>query len=98
MQIIKQGDVVKLKEKVGQISFSGKVAAAKNQDVTVITERAVFKLGKEGLILTEIAPGVDLEEDILKQMEFKPIISKDLKEMDARIFKPGRMGIFDDVI
>lgn len=98
LQIIKQGDVVKLKEKVGQISFSGKVAAAKNQDVTVITERAVFKLGKEGLILTEIAPGVDLEEDILKQMEFKPIISKDLKEMDARIFKPGRMGIFDDVI
>ena len=62
LQIIKQGDVVKLKEKVGQISFSGKVAAAKNQDVTVITDRAVFKLGKEGLILTEIAPGVDLKK------------------------------------
>ena len=58
-----------------------------------ITERAVFKLTPEGLLLTEIAPGVDLEKDILSQMDFKPIISRDLKLMDEAIFKDEPMGL-----
>ena len=59
------------------------------QKAVYVTERAVFELTKDGLILTEVAPGVDVEKDILAQMEFKPVISPDLKKMRAGIFTPG---------
>ena len=58
-----------------------------------MTERAVFKLVEDGIELVEIAPGVDLEKDILAHMEFTPKISKDLKVMDERLFKLEKMGI-----
>ena len=58
-----------------------------------ITERCVFKLTPDGLLLTEIAPGVDLEKDILAHMEFKPLISENLKLMDERIFSEELMGL-----
>ena len=95
LKIVKEGRVIKFVDHVDQISFSGKIAARQDKEVIVITERAVFKLVDGDLMLTEIAPGVDLEKDIFDQMGFKPAVSRDLKEMDARIFKPGRMGIFD---
>jgi len=63
------------------------------QPILFISERAVFQLTSEGLLLIEIAPGVDLEKHILAKMEFKPLIAKDLKLMDERIFKDGRMGL-----
>jgi len=53
----------------------------------------VFRLTPEGMMLTEIAPGVDLEKDVLQKMEFKPIISPELKTMDPRIFREERMGL-----
>lgn len=87
------GDSKKFVSKVGHITFSGKLARENNKEVYYITERAVFKLEKEGVCLIEIAPGVDLEKDILAQMDFKPIISKDLKTMDARIFTDKLMGL-----
>ena len=59
------------------------------------TERAVFRLTDRGLLLTEIAPGVDLRRDILDQMEFEPLIAEDLHTMDPRIFRSGRMEIAD---
>ena len=58
-----------------------------------MTERAVFELKPEGLTLIEIAPGIDIERDILGQMEFKPLISNELKTMDAKIFKAEKMGL-----
>jgi propionate CoA-transferase len=60
--------------------------------VLYVTERAVFSLTTEGLVLEEIAPGVDIRRDILDQMEFAPIV-KDVRLMDARIFLDRRMGL-----
>ena len=58
-----------------------------------MTERAVFRLAPEGLELIEIAPSVDLEKDVLGKMAFRPLISKDLKTMDIRIFQDKPMGL-----
>ena len=57
-----------------------------------VTERAVFRLTAEGLELIEVAPGIDVEKDVLAYMDFKPIV-KDVKLMDARIFKDEPMGL-----
>jgi len=62
-----------------------------------VTERCVFRLTAEGVEMIEIAPGIDLEKDILSQMEFKPII-RNLRLMDGRIFKPAPMGLKDDLL
>lgn len=87
--VIKQeGKGKKYVEKVEQVSFSGSYAASIKQPVLYITERAVFELLDGQLTLTEIAPGIDLEKDILGQMEFKPRIAPNLKPMLAGIFQP----------
>ena len=75
------------------MTFSGEYAKEVGQEVLYITERAVFQLTEKGVELIEIAPGVDLQKDILDQMEFEPIISKQLKEMDSAIFKDEVMGL-----
>lgn len=93
LDILKEGKVKKFIDEVEQITFSGDYASKIKQEVLYITERAVFRLGNEGLILEEIAPGIDLERDILKNMTFKPIISENLKLMDERIFKDELMGL-----
>jgi len=92
-KIISDGKVPKLIDFVEQITFSGEYAKEKQQVVHYVTERAVFAITSEGFTLIEIAPGVDLESDVLAHMSFKPIISKELKLMDARIFKAEKMGI-----
>ncbi len=86
LKIIKEGKHKKFKSNVEQITFSGKYARQARKKVLYVTERCVFALLPEGLTLVEIAPGIDLEKDILSQMEFKPLISRDLKEMPAGIF------------
>ena len=91
--IRKDGSGIKFVKKVEQVTFSGKYAREHGQKVTYVSERAVFVLTKDGLMLTEIAPGVDLEKDILDKMEFKPLISPDLKLMDERIFIDRPMGL-----
>jgi propionate CoA-transferase len=80
---------------VDQITFNGSLAKEQGRKVVICTERAVFELLDSGLTLTEIAPGADLEKDILAKMEFKPLISDHLRPMDPRIFTLGRMGCFD---
>lgn len=93
LTIDSEGRSKKFIEAVEQITFSGDYANEVGQPVLYITERAVFELGENGLVLTEIAPGVDLQKDILDHMEFEPEISKDMKLMDERIFKDEKMGI-----
>lgn len=88
-----EGKSKKFIEKVEQITFSGDYARDVNQQVLYITERAVFRLTKAGVELVEIAPGVDLQKDILDQMDFKPIMSEELKMMDERIFEEKLMNL-----
>ena len=95
--IIHEGAVQKFIDKVGQITFSADYAHKHNQQVMFITERCVFVLTDKGLVLTEIAPGVDLQKDILDQMEFVPHIAEDLKTMDERIFRDEPMGLAQDI-
>lgn len=92
LHIVEDGAVVKFKQAVEQISFSGRMAVQNGQRVLIVTERAVFELTAEGLMLTEYAPGVDIERDIMAKMEFRPLISADLKEMDAALFCEEPLG------
>lgn len=92
LKIDQEGKSKKLIGEVEQVTFSGAYAQEKGQPVLYITERAVFKLTPEGVELTEIAPGVDPQKDILDQMDFKPIM-KDVKTMDERIFRDALMGL-----
>ncbi|MEJ9230778.1 acyl CoA:acetate/3-ketoacid CoA transferase [Peribacillus butanolivorans] len=98
LYIIQEGKVKKFKNHLNQITFSGKYAADYSKNVIYVTERAVFNLTKEGLVLTEIAPGIDLATDILPHMDFKPIISPHLKTMDYRIFWKESMSFKFDFI
>lgn len=93
LKILSEGREHKFKKTVQQITFSGDYARRTDKRVLYITERAVFQLDKEGITLVEIAPGIDLEKDILKNMDFVPAISPDLKQMDHRIFSEELMGI-----
>ncbi|HZR06988.1 MAG TPA: hypothetical protein VFA79_00300, partial [Myxococcales bacterium] len=79
-------------------TFSGEHAFRRKQPVIFVTERCVFQLTAGGLELVEIAPGVDLERDILARMEFKPLVSPQLSRMDPRIFADGPMGLRDDLL
>ena len=97
LYIIQEGKYKKFKKAVQQITFSGPFSARRGQNVQVITERAVFRVTQDGLVLTEIAPGVDLQKDVLAQMEFAPRIASDVKEMDARIFRDAPMGILQNI-
>lgn len=97
LKILKDGKVEKFVREVDQITFSGRYARARGQKVLYITERAVFELGEAGPILIEIAPGVDLEEHIFAKMKFRPEVSRELRVMDARIFRDEPMGFGADI-
>jgi len=98
LNIVNEGKIKKLVNKVEHITFSGDYARSSGQKIMYVTERAVFELRPEGVTLVEIAPGVDLERDVLAQMEYKPLIAPDLKQMDARIFMDAPMGIKDQIL
>ncbi|MDR2107855.1 MAG: acyl CoA:acetate/3-ketoacid CoA transferase [Coriobacteriales bacterium] len=94
LTISKPGKAPKFVEKVEQITFSGPEAAKRGLEVSYITERAVLKLIDGEMVLTEVAPGLDLQTDILDNMGFKPKIADDLKTMDAALFSEswGKLG------
>ena len=77
----------KIVDTVEQVSFSGTYARQTGQPVLFVTERAVFRLTDKGVELTEIAPGIDLQKDVLDVMGFEPIISRKLKVMDPQLFQ-----------
>ena len=93
LRINSDGSEIKYVETVQQVTFSGEQALKNGQEVLYISERAVFKLTPDGVMLIEIAPGVDLEKDIFGKMKFKPLVSDDLKLMDPRIFREEKMGL-----
>jgi propionate CoA-transferase len=78
---------------VEQRTFSGSEARRRGQQVLYVTERAVFRLHPEGLELTEIAPGLDLERDVLAHMGFKPILEREPRRMEASLFEDAPMGL-----
>jgi propionate CoA-transferase len=98
LRIVKEGRIRKFVERVEQITFSGRVAAAARKPVLYVTERCVFALTAEGLELIEVAPGIDVERDILGQMAFRPAVRGEPRRMDARIFRAEPMGLKEDLL
>jgi propionate CoA-transferase len=95
--ITKEGRQSKFLDSIEQITFSADMVPIFEQDVMIITERCVFKYEKDGLTITEIAPGIDLEKDIFAHMGFKPNVSGNLKLMDERVFRDELMGIKNEI-
>ncbi|MEI6593839.1 MAG: CoA-transferase, partial [Holophagaceae bacterium] len=93
LRIVQEGATPKFVAQVEHRTFSGEVSFRKGQRVLYITERCVFRLTGQGLELIEIAPGVDLERDILAHMAFRPAIAADLRLMPDCIFRPEPMGL-----
>ena len=98
LSITCQAQVKKFVRAVEQITFNGTDAVARRQSILYVTERCVFRLTATGLVLTEIAPGIDLKRDILSLMDFEPSLSPDLKLMDPRIFRDGPMSLRQDLV
>jgi propionate CoA-transferase len=88
-----EGRIAKIVPRVDQVSFSGRRALAQGQDITYVTERCVMKLTPDGLVVTEIAPGLDLARDVLARADTALKVAPDLREMDARLFRPEPMGL-----
>ena len=98
LRILEDGQSVKFVDEVEHRTFSGPEASRRGKEVIYITERCVFRLTPDGLQLTEIAPGVDLQKDILDRMAFRPIIDGQPALMDARIFRDEHMGIRPELL
>jgi propionate CoA-transferase len=97
LRIVKEGKARKFVKAVEQITFSGPYAASKSQPVIYVTERCVFQLTEGGLELIEVAPGIDIERDVLAHMDFKPIMNK-VQPMDARIFREEPMELMSELM
>lgn len=89
LRIVREGRFRKFRQEIEQITFNARYGLSRGQDIQYVTERAVFRATPEGLLLTEIAPGVNLQRDILDQMEFSPLLPEGEPQlMDARLFRP----------
>ncbi|AFK21024.1 acyl CoA:acetate/3-ketoacid CoA transferase (plasmid) [Haloferax mediterranei ATCC 33500] len=97
LRIDREGDKQKFCESVEQVTFSGDYAARVGQPVVYVTERAVFGLDADGLVLTEVAPGVDLDADVLDQLAFEPAVAETLELMDEQLFVDEPMDLTEYV-
>jgi propionate CoA-transferase len=95
--IRKEGRHRKFVPNLEQICYSASIGRERGQVTLFVTERAVFRIGAEGLELIEVAPGIDVERDVIANMDFRPQVARDLRQMDARIFNPRPMGIAAEV-
>ena len=95
--IRQEGKHRKFVPKLEQICYNARMARERGQTALFITERAVFRIGDKGLELIEIAPGIDVERDVIAHMGFRPQVAEALKTMDARIFQPGLMGLAAEI-
>src|SRR5690606_39661121 len=86
VRIDREGGTAKFVDRVREITFNGELARPRGQQVTVVTERAVFSLEPEGLTLIEVAPGIDPEADVIAHMGFRPRIAGELITMDPVVF------------
>jgi len=98
LRILDEARARKFVERVEHVTFSGPFAVRRRQPVLFVTERCVFTLGSEGLELAEVAPGIDIERDILALMDFAPIVKGRPEPMDARIFTDQPMGLREDLL
>ncbi|MDQ3806877.1 MAG: acyl CoA:acetate/3-ketoacid CoA transferase, partial [Thermoproteota archaeon] len=96
--IAQDGEIQKFVEKVFRVVFSGHQAIKYGHEILYVTERAVFRLAKQGVILEEIAPGVDIDKDIISKMNFVPSQSSSVKQMDERLFCEGKMGTREKIL
>lgn len=93
LDIRDDGPHTKLVKRVTSPTFSGRRALENGQKVTYVTERAVLELRPEGLTVTEIAPGADLDRDVLARSEFPLCVSEELVTMNAELFRPAPIGL-----
>jgi acyl CoA:acetate/3-ketoacid CoA transferase len=93
LTIRKDGKFAKLVPQVEHVTFSGRRAREQKQDVTYVTERCVLKLLPDGLTVTEVAPGVDLQRDVLGQAAIPLRVAQDIRPMDSRLFAPEKMQL-----
>ena len=98
LRIDKEGSIRKFVPRLGQISYNGRRGRERGQETMFVTERAVMRMTAEGLVVTEIAPGVRLEEDVRARVGFELDVSPNLRTMDPRIFRDGPMGIRAEIL
>jgi propionate CoA-transferase len=96
VRVVHEGSLPKFVPAVREVSFSGPLARERGQQVRYITDRAVFALADDGLVLTEVAPGIDVERDVLARMGFRPRIADDCTTTDPRVYASGPMGLAAD--
>src|SRR6266571_2763647 len=98
LAVLEEAKARKFVEAVEHVTFSGTFAAKRGQSVLYVTERCVFVLTADGLELTEVAPGIDIERDILALMDFKPVVPRDPVVMNPRIFREDAMDLRNDML
>jgi propionate CoA-transferase len=98
LQTTGRGGSAKFVEQVEHRTFSGSQALANGQRVLYVTERCVFRLGRHGLDLVEVAPGIDIERDVLALMHFRPYVAGRPRLMDARLYAEQPMNLREDLL
>ena len=96
VRVVSEGSLPKFVPQVKEISFNGKLARERSQQVRYITDRAVFELAEDGPVLIEVAPGIDVQRDVIAQMGFKPRIAENCRTTDLRVYAAGAMGLARD--
>jgi propionate CoA-transferase len=96
IELERDGGVQKFVPQVQQVTFSGRYARERGQQVMFVTDRAVFELADDGIVLTEFAAGVSVREDILDRVGFPVHVARDARVMDPRLFRADPMGLLDE--